>query len=84
MLPISDTTMEALHEALMPDLRDRILRHWFESLNAAGMRAGETGREYVVDHVMAISRDDPQMTEADLAMAADFLLIQYVNDLRAQ
>ena len=84
MLSISDATMASFQEAALPALRTKILQHWFETMNASGTAAGDTGRDMVLDQIAEMSRNDPDLSEADLAMVADILLVQYLNDQRQQ
>ena len=75
MFKISNETMDTFHEEGLKKLEQKILKHWFEDLKASGELAGPEGRAEVVENVKVVSRDDPELTEGELIMLADLMLV---------
>ena len=82
MFKISNETMDTFHEEGLQNLEQKILKHWFDDLKASGDLAGPKGRAEVMENVKSVSRDDPELTEGELIMLADLMLVSFANEKR--
>lgn len=80
MLRISERQMAVLRNAGLRALRPAILAHWRESLGATSEAVGIDVQEAVLDELEAMGRQDPELTQADLAILADLMLAHAASE----
>ena len=83
VLKISEKTLDSFHEEGLEQLSKRIIAHWQKDLRRSGQIAGPEGRAEIIEDVKARSREERDLTDSDLTIIADLLLVEKVNQLRA-
>lgn len=84
MLTISTNVAEAFQIEGIRALRQRILLHWSQTLSQAGYTVGDEGRNAILSDIEAMTREQPDLTVADLTMLADLALTCAANDIRTE
>lgn len=71
--------MAALRSAKLAEFRSTVLRHWHERLPVAATTAGREGQDRVLAEIEAMAREDDTLTQLDLVMLADMMLVGAAN-----
>ena len=82
MLRVTPQAMTTLERRRTEALHQVIVDHWLASRRTAGAAATPAGRQAVLSQIDEAARSDPSLTQAELVLLADLMLVETANRQR--